>query len=81
MSAVGTWRRYENQYRPHSSSIGSAQDVAQTREVAASPPAFLDEMVPQQGQGAVKTDHSLGLLLVPVAICVALLVYASMFFS
>lgn len=81
MSAVGTWRRYENQYRPHSSTIRSAQDVAQTREVAASPPASFDEMVPQQGHGAVNTDQSWGLLLVPVAICVALWVYASMFFS
>lgn len=38
-------------------------------------------MVPQLVRGAVNADQSWGLLLVPVAICVALLVYAGMFFS
>lgn len=80
MSEVETWLPQEDHCRTQPSSIGPARDAIEARVAAAASPAALDEMTPQLVR-VVDTDGSWGLLLVPVAVCVALFVYAGMFFS
>jgi hypothetical protein len=52
------------------------------RRAAPVPPVELrEELTSHRVQGVAETDCSWGLLLVPISVCVALFVYASLFFT
>lgn len=76
VSEVRTWLVETVDRRTRRSSVGSDHVGGADERAGAAPTVDLDEVAHRLVQRFVEADRSWGLLLVPVTVCVALMVYA-----